>query len=139
MGARQFFYRETEGIRITVRPLFLPDQSRPGQRHFVFAYFIRIENVGAVAAQLVSRHWFIHDSVGHDSEVEGEGVVGQQPLLAAGKVHEYQSFCVLQSTRGHMEGHYRFVRADGTSFDAAIPRFDLNADDAADTRRERGT
>lgn len=138
MQPRPFFYRETEGIRITVRPLYLPEQSRPAQRHFVFAYFVRIENVGRQAAQLISRHWFIHDSFGHDSEVEGEGIVGEQPLLPPNKVHEYQSFCVLQSGRGHMEGRYRFVRADGTTFDAIIPRFNLESDDPADSRRERG-
>lgn len=135
---RPFFYRETEGIRITVRPLFLPDQSRPSQRHYVFAYFVRIENVGQEPAQLLARHWYIHDSIGHDSEVEGEGVVGEQPLIQPGKVHEYQSFCVLQSGRGHMEGRYRFIRAGGDVFDAQIPRFLLDADDPADTRRERG-
>jgi ApaG protein len=128
--ARPLFYRETMGIRITVRPQYLPDQSHPLQRKFVFAYRVRIENVGQQACQLVSRHWHIHDSVGRDSEVEGDGVVGEQPVIAPGKVHEYESFCVLQSGSGHMEGSYRFVRADGTSFDALIPRFILDAEQA---------
>ena len=116
-----FFYRQTEGIRITVRPEYLADQSRPSQRHFVFAYRVRIENVGQQASQLVTRHWHIHDSVGRDTEVEGEGVVGEQPVISPGKVHEYQSFCVLQSGSGHMEGTYRFVRADGTRLRRAHP------------------
>lgn len=127
---RPLFYRETDGIRITVRPEFLADQSRPSQRHFVFAYHVRIENVGQQAAQLLARRWLIHDSAGRDTEVEGEGVVGEQPVVAPGKVHEYQSFCVLQSGSGHMEGTYRFVRADGTTFDAMIPRFILDAEQA---------
>jgi ApaG protein len=127
MSRRPFFYRETEGIRITVRPLYLPDQSSPARRHFVFAYFIRIENVSAAAAQLLTRRWLIHDSIGEDTEVEGEGVVGEQPLLEPGTVHEYQSFCVLRSRSGYMEGHYTFVREDGTEFRAAIPRFELEA------------
>jgi ApaG protein len=130
--SRAFFYRETEGIRITVRPRYVPEQSRPSQRHFVFAYYVRIENVGQGTAQLVSRRWFIHDSVGRDTEVEGEGVVGEQPVLAPGRVHEYQSFCVLQSGSGHMEGSYRFVRADGSAFEAQIPRFILDAEQAPD-------
>lgn len=130
--SRAFFYRETEGIRITVRPRYVPEQSRPPQRHFVFAYYVRIENVGQGTAQLVSRRWFIHDSVGRDTEVEGEGVVGEQPVLAPGRVHEYQSFCVLQSGSGHMEGSYRFVRADGSAFEAQIPRFILDAEQAPD-------
>jgi ApaG protein len=125
---RQFFYRETEGIRITVRPVYLSAESKPAQRHYVFAYFVRVENVGSQPARLLSRRWRIHDSIGHDSEVEGEGVVGEQPVIGPGRVHEYQSFCILKSPSGHMEGEYHFVRADGTTFDAAIPRFVLATD-----------
>ena len=129
---RAFFYRETEGIRISVRPRYVPEQSRPSQRHFVFAYSVRIENVSHETAQLVARRWLIHDSAGRDTEVEGEGVVGEQPVLAPGRVHEYQSFCVLQSGSGHMEGSYRFVCADGSAFEAQIPRFILDAEQAPD-------
>ena len=128
MRRRPFYYRETEGIRITVRPSFLPDQSRPTFGQFVFAYRVRIENVGSQAAQLVSRRWNIHDSVGEDSHLEGEGVVGEQPVVRPGGVHEYRSFCVLKSPNGHMEGAYRFVRADGTVFEAQIPRFLLRVE-----------
>ena len=122
-----FFYRMTDGIRVSVRPAYLPEQSIPEQLQFVFAYFVRIENVGSQSAQLLSRRWRIHDSVGEDTEVAGDGVVGEQPLLIPGGVHEYQSFCVLKSASGFMEGEYRFVRADSTRFDAAIPRFALSA------------
>jgi ApaG protein len=114
-------------MRITVRPLFLMEESRPALGQFVFAYFVRIENVGAARAQLLRRRWLIHDSIGEDKEVVGDGVIGEQPFLAPGQVHEYQSFCVLRSASGFMEGHYHFSRDDGTSFDAAIPRFDLVA------------
>jgi ApaG protein len=131
MPATAFFYRQTGDIRITVRPVFLPEQSHPAQRQFVFAYFVRVENVGRLAAQLLSRRWRIHDSAGEDSEVEGEGVVGEQPLIAPGRVHEYQSFCVLKSPSGHMEGEYRFRRQDGFAFEASIPRFTLQADEWA--------
>ncbi len=127
MSAPTFFYRLTNGIRITVRPLFLPDHSDPPRGRYVFAYFIRIENVGDQAAQLRSRRWLINDSVGEETVVEGDGVVGEQPVLAPGEVHEYQSFCVLKSEHGSMEGQYHFVRADGTRFDAEIPRFLLDA------------
>jgi ApaG protein len=125
--AQPFYYRETNGMRITVRPVYLREQSEPAARHFVFAYFIRIENIGSGAAQLVSRRWLIHDSIGEDTEVEGEGVVGEQPLIAPGSVHEYQSFCILKSSEGYMEGHYNFVKSDSTMFQAAIPRFVLSA------------
>jgi ApaG protein len=127
MATRPFYYRLTNGIRITVRPLWLPERSRPGAGEFVFAYFVRIENVGDQAARLLSRRWLIHDSNGEESVVEGEGVVGEQPLLQPGEVHEYQSFCVLASVSGYMEGEYRFRREDGVGFSAAIPRFLLEA------------
>lgn len=125
--ATAFFYRITNGVRITVRPLYLPEHSEPHAGKFVFAYFIRIENVGDQPAQLLRRHWRIHDSAGEITEVEGDGVVGEQPLLAPGDVHQYQSFCVLKSRRGHMEGTYQLVRGDGTPFEAVIPRFELDA------------
>ena len=127
MRAPSFFYKQTDGMRITVRPLFMRDQSRPASGQFVFAYFVRIENVGDQAAQLLSRRWLIHDSVGEDTEVVGEGVIGEQPLISPGHVHEYQSYCILKSASGYMEGQYHFVRADGTRFDAEIPRFVLDA------------
>ena len=122
-----FFYKLTDGIRVTVRPTFLRDQSDPAAQKYVFAYDVRVENVGPQAAQLLSRRWLIHDDIGEDIEVVGEGVVGVQPVISPGQVHEYQSFCVLKSGEGYMEGHYHFLRADGTSFDAAIPRFTLSA------------
>src|SRR4051812_27329307 len=129
--AQPFYYRETNGIRVTVRPVYLKEQSEPAARHFVFAYFVRIENVGSVPAQLVSRRWLIHDSIGEDTEVEGEGVVGEQPTIATGNVHEYQSFCILKSSEGYMEGHYNFLRADGSTFQAVIPRFLLSASESS--------
>lgn len=129
MKARPFFHRQTESIRITVRPTYLREQSRPGAAQFVFAYHVRIENVGDQSAQLLTRRWQIHDEIGEDTQVEGEGVVGEQPVIAPGRVHEYRSFCVLKSPRGWMEGEYRFTRADGSRFEASIPRFDLAATD----------
>jgi ApaG protein len=119
------YYRITEGIRITVQPFYLPEQSHPHAARYVFAYHIRIENVGDRAAQLIWRHWYIHDPAAGDSEVEGEGVVGEQPLLGTGEVHEYQSFCVLGGPEGTMEGYYEFVRPDATRFRADIPLFQL--------------
>jgi ApaG protein len=127
MSAKPFFYQETQGIRISVRPLYLEEQSQPILHRYVFAYFIRIENVSQRAVQLLTRHWYIHDSMGEDSEVAGDGVVGEQPTLQPGDVHEYQSFCILKSPNGHMEGTYQFVRTDSSTFDATIPRFLLSA------------
>jgi ApaG protein len=125
-----FFYRISEGIRVTVRPTYSAEHSDPSRSYYVFIYEIRIENVGVEAAQLRWRHWYIHDPVAGDQEVEGEGVVGVQPRLEPGEVHEYESYCVLRSPEGHMEGYYELVRADGTTFRAQIPRFQLRADGA---------
>jgi ApaG protein len=127
MSARPFFYKLTNGIRISVRPVYSHDQSNPLLRRYVFAYFIRIENVGKQTVQLISRHWIISDSIGEQYEVVGDGVVGEQPILAPGEVHEYQSFCNLKSPKGSMEGSYRFYVNEGDPFDAIIPRFILDA------------
>lgn len=129
-----FFYRISEGIRITVRPTYSVEHSDPRRNYYVFIYQIRIENVGTAPAQLLWRHWYIHDPVAGDQEVEGEGVVGVQPRLEPGEVHEYESYCVLRAPDGHMEGYYEFVRPDGSTFRAEIPRFELTRD--PDTRRE---
>ena len=121
-------YQQITGdVRITVRPAFAPEHSDPAAATWVFVYFIRIENLGDRTIQLLARHWFIHDEVAGDSEVEGEGVVGEQPVIAPGDVHEYDSFCVLRGAEGHMAGSYRFRRTDGIEFEAAIPRFQLSA------------
>ena len=111
-------------MEIDVRTVYAHGASEPPHR-FVFAYFIRIENVGDHAAQLFWRHWKIHDAHAGDQEVEGEGVVGESPVLRPGEIHEYNSFCILEGPRGHMEGFYHFRRSDGSAFRAPIPRFDL--------------
>ncbi|HEX2091033.1 MAG TPA: Co2+/Mg2+ efflux protein ApaG [Longimicrobiaceae bacterium] len=125
-----FFDRVTEGIRISAQPFYVPEHSDVEERRHVFVYQVRIENVGDQPAQLLWRHWYIHDPVGGDSEVEGEGVVGEKPLIGPGEVHEYQSFCVLQCTSGHMEGYYEFRRPDGSVFKARVPRFLLRVYEA---------
>ena len=133
MTPARLFYRITGQIRITVRPSFLASQSHPASGRYVFAYAVRIENVGTESARLTHRRWNIHDSVdgGEDQEVQGEGVVGEQPIIKPGAVYEYQSYCILKGPAGYMEGAYRFERGDGTAFAAEIPRFDLKV--AADS------
>lgn len=117
----------TEGIRVRVHPGFSLAQSDPDEGRFVFSYRVHLENEGSESGQLLYRHWEIHDSNGEDSEVDGEGVIGEQPHLAPGDAHTYQSFCVLRSPSGYMQGHYTFRRADGREFRVAIPRFELAA------------
>ena len=113
-----FINQETDGIRVSA-------ESDPGEARFVFADRMRIEHLGKEPAQLVWRHWYIHDPVAGNTEVEGEGVVGEQPLIGPGGVHEYQSFCVLEAPEGSMEGFYEFLRPDGSKFNARIPAFVL--------------
>lgn len=127
----ELFHAITEGLRVTAWPRFVAGQSRPGEGHYVFAYRIRLENVAAVPVRLVARSWRIVDGAGQETEVEGAGVVGEQPTIGPGEVYEYQSFSILRSPRGWMAGSYHLVRPDGTAFRATIPRFPLVADGAA--------
>lgn len=113
----------TQGIRVTVKSRFLPEQSSPGR--WAFAYTVRIENLGQQSAQLRSRHWVITDGNGKREEVRGDGVVGQQPSLRPGEKFEYTSGAVLQTPHGSMQGSYRMVGEDGKSFDAEIAAFPL--------------
>ncbi len=125
MPLRPFFYKETRGFRISVYPEYLPDDSDEQHGRFVFSYEVRIENCTRQSAQLMTRHWDIVDDIGEQYVVDGDGVVGQQPVMQSGDVHEYRSFCVLKSPRGSMGGYYTFVCADGNTFNVQIPTFIL--------------
>jgi ApaG protein len=115
----------TEGIRVTVSSTYVPEQSAPKSRRYVFAYTVKIANEGTQPAQLKTRHWIITDGNGKVEEVRGPGVVGQQPLLRPGEHFEYTSGCVLQTPRGEMKGTYQMHRPDGSMFDATIAPFAL--------------
>ncbi len=115
----------TDGIRVTVRSQYVPDQSAPRSRRYVFAYSVRIENQGSEPAQLRTRHWVITDGDGKIEEVRGPGVVGQTPYLRPGEHFEYTSGCILQTPRGDMRGTYQMIRPDGREFDARIATFVL--------------
>jgi ApaG protein len=115
----------TQGIRVTVSSNYIPAQSAPKARRYVFAYTVRIANEGTEAAQLKSRHWIITDGNGKVEQVKGPGVVGEQPMLRPGEHFEYTSGCVLETPRGSMEGTYQMVREGGAEFDATIAPFAL--------------
>lgn len=115
----------TQDIKVTVRPQWLEEHSIPQANRWVFAYTIVIANEGAETVQLVSRHWLITDANGNEESVVGDGVVGQQPILAPGASHEYTSFCPLPTPLGSMRGTFQMERRDGTSFDAQIAPFTL--------------
>ena len=117
----------TRGVRIIVQPRYVPEQSAPEASQFLFAYHITIRNEGTQTVQLMTRHWRITDGRGMVNFVDGDGVVGEQPLLRPGQSHDYVSGCPLTTPQGSMEGHYTFRRADGSEFQAAIPFFPLAA------------
>jgi len=116
----------TQGIRVSVQSRYIPEQSSPAERRYVFAYTVRIENAGTARAQLRSRHWVITDGHGEIEEVRGPGVIGKQPSLSPGESFEYTSGCVLKTAHGSMRGAYQMFREDGSSFDAQIALFGLS-------------
>lgn len=117
----------TRGIRITVEPRFLEDQSSPVENHFVWAYHVRIENEGEETVQLRTRYWHITDGLGRVQEVRGPGVVGEQPVLDPGGAFEYTSGTPLATPSGIMRGSYRMETPGGEFFDAAVPAFSLDS------------
>ncbi|MEQ1550178.1 Co2+/Mg2+ efflux protein ApaG [Sphingorhabdus sp.] len=117
----------TDGVTVRVVTNFLDDQSSPSQNRWFWSYHIRIENHRDDPVQLLTRHWKITDGHGGVNHVDGDGVVGEQPLLKPGGSHDYVSGCPLATPSGIMGGHYRFIRADGSTFLVEIPRFKLVA------------
>ena len=116
----------TKGVKISVETEYQPTYSSPTQFHYVFTYRITIENLGEQTIQLLSRHWYIHDANRPVREVEGEGVVGLQPVLEPGESHTYVSGCNLKSGIGKMLGTYTFERIiDGKKFTVEIPEFTM--------------
>ncbi len=121
-------YEETtRTIRVTVKPVYLDDQSSPSEDHYVWAYHVRIENLGAETVQLRNRHWRITDAKGRVHEVRGAGVVGEQPVLRPGEMFEYTSGTPLDTPSGIMVGDYAMETAGGERFTVAIPAFSLDS------------
>ena len=117
----------THGVTVRVSVSFLPEQSEPSRGRWFWAYHVRLENEGNATVQLLTRHWVITDGRGARHSVEGEGVVGEQPLIAPGASFDYVSGCPLATPMGAMQGSYRMVGEDGETFDVEIPRFRLVA------------
>lgn len=116
----------TSGIKITVESFYQPEQSHPKHSHYFFAYRITIKNNSDVTVQLKKRHWYIFDSCGTKSEVEGDGVVGETPVLAPGEEFQYVSGCNLTTDMGRMFGAYQMMRViDDKLFFVKIPVFYL--------------
>lgn len=117
----------TDGVTVRVSVSYLPEQSEPERGRWFWAYHIRLENEGDETVQLLTRHWVITDGRGARHSVEGEGVVGEQPVIEPGASFDYVSGCPLATPSGAMQGNYRMVREDGAIFDVEIPRFSLFA------------
>jgi len=116
----------TLGVTIEVETSFLPDQSSVDNNQFAFAYRITIKNESDFTVQLTHRKWEITDGIGSKRRVEGEGVVGFQPILAPGQQHTYISGCTFNTRIGKMEGCFKMLRVlDNSTFDACIPSFIL--------------
>ncbi len=118
----------TCGVKISVESLYRKDLSNVGNSMFFFNYRIVIENMNPFEVQLISRYWFIFDSLNPSKEIAGEGIVGEQPILEAGQKHVYVSGCDLHSEIGYMRGYYVFERMDTKErFKVAVPKFELVA------------
>jgi len=118
---------ETDGIVVRVKPSFLEEESSPEQHRFIWAYHVEIENKGSRTFQLMTRHWRITDREGRVQEVNGSGVVGQNPVLAPGETFEYTSGCPLTEPSGMMQGTYRLEDEEGGMLEARIPLFALDS------------
>ena len=117
----------TRDIQITVMPQFVAERSEPEEGQFFWAYTIEITNLGRESVQLTARHWIITDANGVVEEVQGPGVVGEQPVIPPGESFRYTSGCPLTTPSGIMVGTYRMLDASGRPFDVDIPAFSLDS------------
>lgn len=115
----------TRGLRVKVKPFYLPEQSKPEENQWLFAYNIEIFNESMEAVQLISRRWVITDADGRVEEVSGPGVIGEQPVIEPGETFDYESYCPLATPFGTMRGTYKMKNASGHLFDVRIATFEL--------------
>lgn len=121
------YEKETLGIRVAVEPDFLDDQSEPEDDHYVWAYRVRINNESGRTVRLTHRRWMITNAKGHTEVIQGEGVVGEQPVLQPGEAFEYTSGAPLTTPSGLMVGSYAMETDQGEAFDVDIPAFSLDS------------
>lgn len=121
------YAQTTHDITISVKPVYLEDQSEPDEGRYLWAYHIRIENQGDDTVQLLTRYWKITDAHGRVQEVRGDGVVGEQPVIEPGDAYEYASGCPLETPSGFMVGSYRLLTEEGDEIDVGIPPFSLDS------------
>ncbi|MCC3862408.1 Co2+/Mg2+ efflux protein ApaG [Pseudemcibacter aquimaris] len=126
MDDKKTYKSITNDIGVSVEPFYLDQESEPDEGRYVWGYQVQIENHGPDTVQLRRRHWIITDGNGMTQEVEGEGVVGEQPVLEPGEAYEYTSGAPLRTPSGFMVGSYKMQAGDGTYFDVEIPAFSLD-------------
>ena len=112
-------------VCVQVQSVYIESQSTPDDERFVFAYTVTIRNLGRMPVQLLGRYWLITNGNGREIEVQGEGVVGEQPHIAPGEEFQYTSGAVIETPMGTMQGHYEMVDVDGNAFLVAVPVFRL--------------
>ena len=116
---------EAARVSVHVQSQYVASQSSPDDDRYVFAYTITIRNLGRSSVQLLGRYWLITNGNGRETEVQGEGVVGEQPLIAPGNEFQYTSGAVIETPMGTMQGHYVMVDEQGDTFHVEIPVFRL--------------
>ncbi|MEN0613249.1 Co2+/Mg2+ efflux protein ApaG [Klebsiella indica] len=110
---------------VQVQSVYIESQSSPEEERYVFAYTVTIRNLGRTQVQLLGRYWLITNGHGRETEVQGEGVVGEQPYIPAGGEFQYTSGAVIETPLGTMQGHYEMIDVNGTPFAIEIPVFRL--------------
>jgi len=130
MDAEHTFEQTTDGVHVAVTPVYLPAQSEPEEGRYVWAYHVEIENRGTQPVQLLTRRWRIADASGQMYDVIGDGVVGDQPVLAPGESYDYSSGTPLATPSGFMTGVFQMIDADGRRFAVRVPAFSLDGPDA---------
>ena len=120
----------TRKIEVTVEPNFMPERSSAEKREYFWSYTIVITNTGAETVQLRTRHWIITDATGRQENIRGEGVIGEQPVIAPGERFEYTSGVPLPTASGFMTGRYQMVSESGEQFEIDVPMFSLDSPDS---------
>jgi len=120
------YQQTTDGVTISAQPMFMDDESDPEGHHFLWAYTIRIDNDRGENIELLTRHWRIIDGRGQSEHVNGDGVVGERPVIRPGESFEYTSCCPLKTASGLMDGSYEFATAEGRER-IPVPRFSLDS------------
>ena len=120
---REYYTETTQNIQIEIEPSFVPERSDPDNKQYFYAYKIRITNLGDFSARVIHRHWKIKDGNGKVYEVQGSGVVGEQPMIAPSEHYEYTSFCPLHSPYGNMRGKLQMIDQFGNRFWVNVPVF----------------